>query len=201
MCSDGRTCAWPAACWVSCEKHGRHMPATLRSKCVGHKHFPVTLIKHTTTPQPLATNTRLTFVFFGDQPQFTWNVAFIASIAAIHIWSQTAIKLTDHSTVSTPGLLWEHLVSLAHWDPASMCQHSQKCHREEHQKPLWTLMVSIRTCTDAATKDVPCKLQRFVTWCENCKLHGSMKCHSARKFVNSIAAFLPHYCPNFQKSS
>ena len=44
------------------------------------------------------------------------------------------------------------------------CKHScVNIHREEHLilRTLRTLMVSIRTCTDAATKDVPCKLQQM----------------------------------------
>lgn len=87
-----------------------------------------------------------------------------------------------------------------------MCQHSQR----RTPKTLRTLMVSIRTCTDAATKDVPCKLQQMtlkwitcVTWCEKLPSWGSMILLFGTEILSTQlqpSYFYLQGCPNFARN-
>ena len=91
------------------------------------------------------------------------------------------------------------------------CKHScVNIHREEHLT-LRTLMVSIRTCTDAATKDVPCKLRKYdsevsgtcVTWCEKLPSWGSMILLFGTEILSTQlqpSYFYLQGCPNFARN-
>lgn len=172
----------------------------------------MTLIKHTTT---LAPTTR-----YRHSPHFrcVWWPATVHLKLCIHCfyccyshlisWSwQLWTALTDHSTVSTSGLLWEHLVSLAHWDPASI-HVSTFTENTENPPDLDGINPDMHRCCHQG-----CALQvaandsevsgTCVTWCEKLPSWGSMILLFGTEILSTQlqpSYFYLQGCPNFARN-